>query len=29
MTEIPKELNELLETLGVIKLFATVPDWAL
>jgi transposase len=29
MTEIPKELNELLEKLGVIKLFATVPDWAL
>ena len=25
MTEIPKELNELLETLGLIKLFATVP----
>jgi hypothetical protein len=29
MTEIPKELNALLEKLGVIKLFATVPDWAL
>ena len=29
MTDIPKELNELLEKLGVIKLFATVPDWAL
>jgi len=29
MTEIPKELNELLEKLEVIKLFATVPDWAL
>jgi len=29
MTEIPKELNELLEKLGLIKLFATVPDWAL
>ena len=29
MTVIPKELNELLEKLGVIKLFATVPDWAL
>jgi transposase len=29
MTEIPRELNELLEKLGVIKLFATVPDWAL
>lgn len=29
MTEIPKELNTLLEKLGVIKLFATVPDWAL
>jgi transposase len=29
MTEIPKELNDLLEKLGAIKLFATVPDWAL
>ena len=29
MTDIPKELNGLLENLGVIKLFATVPDWAL
>jgi transposase len=29
MTEIPKELNALLEKLGLIKLFATVPDWAL
>jgi len=29
MTEIPKEPNELLEKLGLIKLFATVPDWAL
>jgi hypothetical protein len=29
MTEIPKELNMLLEKLGVIKLFAAVPDWAL
>lgn len=29
MTEIPKEMNELLEKLGVTKLFATVPDWAL
>jgi transposase len=28
MTEIPKELNKLLEKLNVIKLFATVPDWA-
>lgn len=28
MTEIPKELNQLLEKLKVIKLFATVPDWA-
>ncbi len=26
---IPKELNELLEKPGVIKLFATVPDWPL
>ena len=29
MTGIPKELNELIEKLGMIKLFATVPDWAL
>jgi transposase len=29
MTEIPKELNKLLEKLNVIKLFATVPDWAM
>jgi hypothetical protein len=29
MTEIPKELNTLLEKLGVIKLFATLPHWAL
>jgi transposase len=29
MTDIPKELNGLLEKLGVTKLFATVPDWAL
>ena len=29
MTEIPKELNQLLEKLKVNKLFATVPDWAL
>ena len=29
MTDIPKELNGLLEKLGVIQLFATVPDWAL
>ena len=29
MTEIPKDLNGLLEKLKVIKLFATVPDWAL
>jgi transposase len=29
MTEIPKEMNELLDKLGVTKLFATVPDWAL
>ena len=29
MTDIPKELNVLLEKLGVTKLFATVPDWAL
>jgi transposase len=29
MTEIPKELNQLLEKLNVTKLFATVPDWAL
>jgi len=29
MTNIPKDINELLERLGVIKLFATVPDWAL
>jgi transposase len=29
MTDIPKELNKLLEKLNVIKLFATVPDWAL
>ncbi len=29
MTEIPKELNELLEKLGVIKLFTTVPGRAL
>jgi transposase len=29
MTDIPKELNALLERLGLIKLFATVPDWAL
>jgi hypothetical protein len=28
MTEIPKELNKLLEKLNVSKLFATVPDWA-
>ena len=28
MTEIPKELNLLLEKLNQIKLFATVPDWA-
>jgi len=28
MTEIPKELNKLLEKLNVIKLFATVADWA-
>jgi len=28
MTEIPKELNKLLEKLNVVKLFATVPDWA-
>jgi len=28
MTEIPKELNKLLEKLNVIKLFSTVPDWA-
>ena len=29
MTEIPKDINELLEKLGVIKLFASVPAWAL
>lgn len=29
MTNIPKDINRLLEKLGVIKLFATVPDWAL
>ena len=29
MTKIPKDLNGLLEKLKVIKLFATVPDWAL
>jgi hypothetical protein len=29
MTDIPKELNALLEKLGATKLFATVPDWAL
>jgi hypothetical protein len=29
MTDIPKELNVLLEKLAVTKLFATVPDWAL
>jgi transposase len=29
MTNIPKELNTLLENLGVMKLFATVPDWVL
>jgi hypothetical protein len=28
MTETPQELNKLLEKLNVIKLFATVPDWA-
>ncbi len=28
-TAIPKNLNGLLEKLGVIKLFATLPDWAL
>lgn len=29
MTDIPKELNALLEKLGVLKLFATAPDWVL
>ncbi len=29
MTDIPKEVNALLEKLGLIKLFATVPQWAL
>ena len=29
MTDIPKDLNTLLENLGLTKLFATVPDWAL
>ena len=29
MTEVPKELNEILEKLGLIKLFTTMPDWAL
>ena len=29
MTEIPMDMNALLEKLGVIKLFATVPDWTL
>lgn len=29
MTDIPKDINGLLEKLGLIKLFATVPDWVL
>jgi transposase len=29
MTSVPKELNETLEKLGLIKLFATLPTWAL
>ena len=29
MTDIPKDLNALLDKLGVIKLFATIPDWAM
>ena len=29
MTDVPKELNEVLEKLGLIKLFATLPSWVL
>lgn len=29
ITNIPKELNELLEKLGLLKLFATLPAWVL
>ena len=29
MPEISKELNQMLEKLNVLKLFAIVPDWAL
>ena len=29
MTDIPKELNQTLEKLGLLELFATVPNWVL
>lgn len=29
LTEVPKSLNEVLEKLGLLKLFATAPAWAL
>ena len=29
MTDVPKPLNEMLEKLGLIKLFATLPNWVL
>ena len=29
MTDIPKDMNGLLEKLGATQLFATVPDWVL
>jgi anti-anti-sigma regulatory factor len=29
MTQVPKELNTVLEKLGLLQLFATVPAWAM
>ena len=29
MTDIPKEMSQMLEKLGIVNLFATVPAWVL